>query len=199
MILDIDLEDRIKEKITEYFNSELAFSGRAGWDFPHTLAAVHYIKILCDSEGGNHRILVPVMYFHDTGYRGLSLGYGNAEVDIAKKDHGLIGAEFAESFLSSLDVFSNFELKYIKHLITVHDDISDIDNCFDRQLIMEADSLAQIDWKKVTPAFDKDNAKEWYITNFSVKRAPIFKTNTGKYYLNKLMPLAEEHFSNWKF
>ncbi len=182
MQLSQELEEKLKSKVLNILEN-----ARPNWEIPHMLATVHYIKELLKKEKGNPKILVSTMYLHDIGYAEL---FKNKKADYegikdSKKEHMIKGAILAEKILKELIVFSEEEINKIKHLISVHDDLEKI-NSSDEQLVFEADSLSQIDKKRVTSNFSEEDYQK-FINDFKNKRAPRFKTKTGKMFLKQLI------------
>jgi HD superfamily phosphodiesterase len=60
MKLDKETEGKLKAEALKYLEK-----GKPGWDIPHTLASVYWMKRLIEKEGGDERILVTAMYLHD--------------------------------------------------------------------------------------------------------------------------------------
>lgn len=189
MKLDKALENKIK-KVSLFYMEK----GRPGWNVPHLYAAVFYMKKLIKLEGGDERILLSAIYLHDIGYAGLlNKGYTFRDNDKVKKDHMIKGAKMSKKILNDFKVFSKDEIKEICRLVKYHDNLKKI-NDFNSQMVFEADSLAQLDKKKVKPTFNKKDYRIW-INKFNKKRAKMFKTKTGKYYLRKLLPIAKNYYS----
>jgi hypothetical protein len=187
MKLDPIIEEKIKEEMIK-----LTSVGRTNWDTRHTLSAVKWMKKLIASEGGDERILIPAIYFHDTGYEDLGNSCGINEVYAAKKGHAERGAENAVNFFSSLKYFSAEELKRIVYLISnhnIHDNIAEDD----RQLIFEADGIAQLDWEDCPPNYNKKDREKWLKTILPKERIPYLKTTAGKKYFNELLAKAKKY------
>lgn len=189
---------KINKKIEEKIKKEavkLLKNGKPNWDIPHTLDAVRWMKRLVKAEGGNEKVLVTVMYFHDTGYPILEKGYSFKESLESKKSHALRGSLNARKILSKISNFSQEEINEVAFLVKNHDNHKNI-KTHDRQLIFEADGLAQIDWKVVKPNFDKKNCLEWLEKYFEKERPENkWKTDTGKKYMKKLL---KEAYNYWK-
>lgn len=184
-----NLEERLKSKVMVYLEK-----GKPGWDIPHTLTSVYYIKKLIKKEGGNPKILITTMYLHDIGYCGLfKKGYGFENVMGNKSEHMKRGADEAEKILRELGSYNGNEIRQIVHLIEVHDKLDELIT-HDEILVMEADSLAQIDVKKVKPTFNgEDHLK--FLQHFENDRIPRFKTKTGRELLDKLFERAKNYFN----
>ena len=178
MKLDKETEEKLKKEAIKHLEK-----GKAGWDVPHTLSSVHYMKKLIEYEGGNEKILVTTMYLHDIGYPEMKGDYGFDKVMDTKKQHAIIGEQKAEKILRKLD-FSEEEINIIKLLVRKHDELDNIDSK-DRQLVMEADSLGQIDYERCEPTFSKEEAIKFIKIHFIPDRASRFKTKYGKEIMNK--------------
>jgi putative nucleotidyltransferase with HDIG domain len=188
MKLNKETEEKLKAEVLKHLEK-----GKESWDIPHTLACVYWMRKLIEKEGGDERILVTAMYLHDIGYPEMKGDYGYDEVmGNEKNKHAEIGAEESEKILRELD-FSEDEIKEIVYLVRKHDDLDDIDSK-NRQLVMEADSLAQIDWERVTPSFSKEDSLRYLNEHFKPKRIPRFKTETGKKFLKELLEKTENYW-----
>jgi len=182
------LEENIEEKLK---NKALLLTaqGRSGWDQRHTLRTVYWMRELIKTEGGDERVLVPAMYFHDTGYVPLRVGYNHKECLEAKPDHANAGALLAQEFLPTLDYFTDEEINEIVRLVKNH---STHNNIVDknRQLVFEADSLGQMDWQVIEPTYDNENCLIFLDTTFKDNNIPFFRTESGKKILNEILPEA---------
>ncbi|MBW2966212.1 HD domain-containing protein [Candidatus Woesearchaeota archaeon] len=188
MKLDSELEERLKAKAFKFLEK-----GTPGWDVLHTIASVYWMRRLIEKEGGNEKVLVTVMYLHDIGYYNLIREeYGFDEVWAVKKDHMIKGAKESEKILRELG-YSEDEIKEIVHLVFIHDKLDQL-STYNEILVMEADSLAQIDVEKVKPTFDKENYLK-FLEHFEKERVPRFKTKTGKEFLPKLLDKAKHYFN----
>jgi len=188
---NIELTPELKQKV---FNKalELSENARPNRDAPHLLAVNFYMEKLIEKEGGNPRILFPSADFHDIGWVGLlSKGYSHGQVMSMQKEHMQAGAEMTRDILKETNAFSDDEIDKICSLILLHDELDRI-SWHNAQLLFEADSLAQIDTNMAKPTFDKTSY--WYfLRRFEEKRAPLFKTATGKKLLAKLLPEAQQY------
>jgi len=61
-----------------------------------------------------------------------------------------------------------------------------------RQLVFEADSLAQIDWQQVTPNFDQENCLKFL--EYFKRRSDKFKTATGIKARDKLLAQCNNYW-----
>jgi len=102
--LDPKTEEKLQEKV-----EILLRQGKPNWDIPHTQATVSWMRELIKAEGGNERILVPVMYLHDTGYPEVREGYNFEELMASKAEHEELGAQNAREILPGLG-FSSQEV-----------------------------------------------------------------------------------------
>jgi len=186
--LDKEIEEKIKAEAIKQLEN-----GKPGWDIPHTLIAVDWLRKLIEKEGGDEKILLTAIYLHDIGYNKLKRCYNYEDVKKTKETHEEIGAEFAEKILKNLDEYYSDEIEEIVNLVKYHDYIDDI-NSFNRQLIMEADSLSAIDWERVKPSFNKEECKK-YFEDFKQRRINKFKTETGKEFLKQLLKKAEKYLN----
>ncbi len=186
MKLNKELEDKIKKEALKYLEQ-----GKEYWDAPHTLAAVDWMRKLIEKEGGNEKILVTTMYLHDIGYMNKA-GYGFDDImKDTKLNHEEIGAREAGKVLEKTGGFSPEEIKQIVHLVRYHDHLDNIDT-HEKQLVMEADSLAAINWTRVKPTFSKEDTAR-YLEHFKKIRVNKFRTETGKKFLKILMKKAEDY------
>ncbi len=175
--------------------------GRAGWDLPHTLACVHWIKELLKNENGNPKILVPVMYFHDIGYIELMEGKENLNLERnmnMKEEHMRRGAILAREILENrIEGFTKEEIERICYLVSIHDNYEIIKeiNDNDAQLVYEADGLGQIDRDRVKPTYSKEDA-EIFLRDFQKKRGQRFRTESGKIFYRELFERALKYASD---
>jgi len=169
-------EQKLQEIILDYFD-------RGDWNYNHTLAAVYWIKELIKKEGGNEKVLITTMHLHDIGY-GFKGDLSLEERLKRKEGHMERGARLAEEILQD-ENYSEDEVKQIVHLIGVHDKIKEL-RTKDEFLIMEADSLSGINYKRSPPTMNKEEF-DFYLEGFKKNRAPRFKTKTGKKFLKELL------------
>ena len=184
MLLNKELELKLKKAVLIHLEQ-----GREGWDVPHTLNAVEWMRKLIAAEGGDEKILVTVMYLHDIGYPSLKKGYDFGEVEKVKAQHAEFGAKKAREILKNLGAYSEAEIEKISFLIKSHDDL-EIDRDHDMQLVFEADNLGKLDWENIIPTFDQSNRSK-FLEHYKSVRVPLFKTKTSKRFLRALLPKAE--------
>jgi len=179
MNFDKGLEEKLKSVVLKYLEK-----GKPGWDIPHTLASVHWMRKLIEKEGGDEKILVTTMYLHDIGYPKMEKGYKWEDVLKAKAMHGKEGAEIGKRILKKIGGYSDEEIKRIAYLVETHDELDKLSD-IDEILVKEADGLAQIDTDRIVHNLDKESHKK-FLDDFKKRRFPTFKTKTGKKFLNKL-------------
>ncbi|MDO8240377.1 MAG: HD domain-containing protein [Candidatus Moranbacteria bacterium] len=191
MKLDKIIEEKIKEEVLKKLQN-----GKPNWDIPHTLNAVEWMRCLIEGEGGNERILIPAIYFHDTGYPELDENYNYDDLIESKKMHAIKGAEFTKNVLSQINYFSKEEVEEIVYLVKKHDEHDNLET-HNRRLIFEADGLSMIDWEHVKPNFDQKNRTEFLNKYFISERGlDRWHTITGKKYLKILFKKAKEYNIN---
>jgi HD superfamily phosphodiesterase len=192
MKLNKKIEAKIKQKAIK-----LLGIGRTNFDIRHTLCAVKWIKKLVKLEGGNEKILIPAIYFHDTGYDELPLGYNHQQCLALKKkkDHGEIGAELAKKYLARIKYFTKPEIEKIAYLVKNHNKHGNIKK-LDRQLVFEADGFAQIDWSDCRPSYDKKNCVHFLKTTFKHRKKYI-KTKSGKKIVKNLLAKTKKYLADW--
>lgn len=190
--MNINQENKIKKIVLEYLER-----GRPGWDVPHTLACVHWMKELLKNENGNSKILIPVMYFHDIGY--IDLIERNKNLDLKenmnlKEEHMRIGSIIARKILNEVGGFNDDEIDRICYLVSIHDNYEKIVDSKDdeAQLVYEADGLGQIDRERVKPTYSKSDT-EIFLRDFKNKRGVRFKTENGRRIYLTLLKKAEEY------
>lgn len=187
MGLSKKLENQIKSESKKYLKN-----GRPDFDIPHTLCAVYWMKQLLKTEKGDKKILITTMYLHDIGYSNLfKKNHGFNDVKKVKSLHMKRGALFSKKILKNLS-FKESEIKKISHLVRIHDELEKISTS-DEVLVMEADSLSALDRKRVPSNFNKKDYAMW-LNDFETKRAPRFKTKTGKKHMKKLMKYAKSYY-----
>ena len=177
------LEEKLKKTVLKYLEK-----GRPGWDIPHTLACVYWMKKLIKSEGGNPRILIPAIYLHDIGYPFKIMKFNPKKNLNLKEYHMKRGATLSKKILKSLKEFSQKEIEEISQIVKRHDDIDGlkINASKHEQLVFEADSLGQIDINRVKPTFTKSDRIK-FLARFKKIRATNFKTDLGKKALKMLL------------
>lgn len=187
--LNKKVENKIKEEVTKF----LKF-GRGDWDLRHTVTSVKWMRELIKKCGGNEKILITAMYFHDTGYEDLSSNLTHKNVMKAKKIHAETGALNVKKILPQLNYFSKEEIERIAYLVLMHDKHENIIEK-DRQLVFDADSLAQIDWENCPPAFDKENCEE-FLSSYFKRRKKFLNTEFAIEKTKNLLKNAKEYLKN---
>ena len=84
-------------------------------------------------------------------------------------------------------------IQEILRLVGMHDSL-DLVSTPEEQLLFEADSLGQVDIDRVRSTFKEKSDRAAFIRSFAAKRAPRFKTVTGKKFLAELLPKAEAFY-----
>ncbi len=180
-------------------NSELELSkiassyltkGRPDWDLPHTLETVNWMNKLVDAEGGNRHILLSTMWLHDIGYSGLFDGItcNYDSINNAKEFHMKRGAELSKSILTKLNYQEN-EIERISQLVGIHDKAEQLESPYEI-MVMEADTLGQLSQSQIKSSFStEENAR--FIQYVLNERKPIFRTKTGKRFLEELLAKAK--------
>lgn len=191
MKLDKKIEAKIKREALK-----LLKNGRANWDRRHTLCAVKWIKKISKLENGDEKILIPAVYFHDTGYEKLPLGYNHKQCLAAKPDHARQSAKNVKEIFPKLNYFSPKEINRIADLVIGHDKHSLIRKK-DQQLVFEADGFAQIDWYNCYPSYDKANTELFLTTTFK-NRMKYIKTKAGQKILKRLLTKAQKYLADWE-
>lgn len=196
MELNQEIENKIKKEVLSYLER-----GRPGWDVPHTLACVYWIKEIIKHENGNAKILVPATYFHDIGYIKLMDDKENLNLQKnmnMKEEHMKRGALIARKILKKIKEFNKEEIERICYLVSIHDNYDIIKEIKenDAQMLYEADGLGQIDRERVKPTYSKEDA-EIFLRDFEKKRGQRFKTETGKKIYLNLIEKAKEYSNNY--
>nr|MBD3312151.1 HD domain-containing protein [archaeon] len=189
MKLTKELEERLKKEALKHLSK-----GRKDWDVPHTLNAVNWMRKLIEKEGGDEKVLVTAMYLHDIGYPVVEdLNKDRLKrIKELKRFHAVEGARKAEVILKKLGDYSKPEIKEIIYLVKHHDDLEIKSR--NHQLVFEADNLSKIDVEAVTPTLSEE-VYPLFLNHYKEFRAPLFKTETGKRFLNELLPKAEKYFN----
>jgi len=186
MKLDSETEEKLKKIALSYL-----VKGKPGWDVPHTMSTVYWMKRLLGKEDGDERILVSTMYLHDIGYFGsFKKGYTKADVDNLGILHMQRGSQEAEKILKRLR-YTPKEIKEITHLISMHGYLEQA-STHNEILVVEADGLGQVDIDRVKPTYTKEDYLK-FLDVFEKRRVPKYKTKLGKYYLKRLIKKAREY------
>jgi HD superfamily phosphodiesterase len=187
MKLDAKLEQKLLNKVTPYLKK-----GRPGWNLPHTLAAVYWIKELINTESGDEKILVSTMYLHDIGYAELfGQGYTWEKMAASKPDHMKYGAIEAKKILENLGGYSDKEIDKIAFLVEGHDDLPK-EKGFNEQIVFEADSLGMIDIERCGNGTLTDEDYMRFIASFEKKRLPRLKSKLAKKSVGPLLEIAKK-------
>lgn len=186
-----ELEEKIKKAVLE----KIGNGGRQGWDIQHTLCAVKWMKALIKENKGDEKVLISAVYFHDSCYPSYKAGYSFEKSQEMKIMHAKRGADFSKKVLGKIKEFSKEEIEEVYRLVKNHDIHNNI-NDNNRQLVFEADGLAQLDWSDCPPNFDKENCLKW-LKKYFEKERPLkyWKTKLGKTNIQKLRKKANNY---WK-
>jgi len=174
MKLEPDLEQKIARKAKTILEK-----CRPNWDWPHTLTAVYWMKQLISENGGNERILIPAIYFHDVGYFGLlKAGYSYRQLRKYKPLHMERGPEIVRQELADLD-FTKEEIDEIAHLVAVHD-LIDRKKSSIEQMVFEADCLGMIDRERAGGGTMAEAGVKDFLNNFEKRRMPQIQSKLAR-------------------
>jgi hypothetical protein len=153
--------------------------GREGFDLPHTKAVVYWIKQIAMSEPQlNAKVLVAAAYAHDWGYIDMGIGKDASidQVHDAKEQHMLVGSQRIAALLTQecRDEFSADEIEKVRHLVFVHDRLSEV-KTDDEIALVEADTLGALDTDWVTPTFSKADNDRYINEQVLALRRPLFR------------------------
>jgi hypothetical protein len=176
--------------------------GRPGWDKPHTIAVVYYLKEIINNSPEysiDYPVLLIAAYAHDWGYAGLfEKGKEIKLKDIldVKALHMEIGVKKISALLN--DDFFRFltddQKERIIHLVGVHDKLSEIKDT-DERILVEADTLGGLDTDLIKPFADKESSDR-YIRGVEKKRIPLFITDYGKKMVKNLIVKRKRYYSS---
>ena len=185
-------EKELSDKVFKYLTN-----GRPNWDIPHTKAVVYWAKVICLKEKVDHentKIIISSAYLHDIGYSFTKVEANYSSVNRAKDDHMLIGAQETKKILYKIGLYSDAEIIEISNIVLRHD-ILNRNFTLNEQILIEADSLAQLDRKRVKPNFNQADYNK-FIMDYQKKRKPVFKTVGGHEILKDLWPVAKNYKIN---
>ena len=174
--------------------------GRPGWDKPHTIAVVYYLKEILQTAPHlkiDFTVLLISAYAHDWGYAGLfEKGKEIKLRDIldVKTLHMKIGVKKVTKLLTEMffSFLSDAQKKRIIHLVGVHDKLSQIKDV-DERILVEADTLGGLDTDRIKPFADKDSSDR-YILGVEKKRIPLFITEYGKKTVAQLIHKRKKYY-----
>lgn len=185
-------ESELNNIVFEYLKN-----GRPNWDIPHTKSVVYWAKAICKSEKcteNDTKIIVSAAYLHDIGYSFTGVKAKYDSVLRAKADHMVIGAKETKKILSSINEYTKKEIEEITLIVEKHDLMNRIFSK-NEQILIEADSLAQLDRIRVKPSFNQMDYDK-FITDFEKDRIPIIRTKAGRKILKELWPVAKNYQIN---
>lgn len=177
--LPLEFEEKVKAFVLETLGVS-----RDGFNGPHTLAAVHWMKWLLNQYSWMTRIgkvLILSIYLHDIGWAKIP------EEDIAsqklmhannrKVEHMRLGAEMAQEYLTQyLGLFvTEEEIEEIVFYVANHDDLDAVKTAIHQGIVfvVMADTLGQIDTERVAPTL-KLAELEKFLTRLDERRRPFF-------------------------
>lgn len=164
--------------------------GREGFDIPHSRRVSHYAMLLGSKVHLDTTVLGIAGWLHDIGYAGLfeSNSGSHSVVKDKKALHMEVGAQRARDFVQAPHIASALtpqQQERIVHIVGIHDNLGALQH-LDEIVFMEADTLGALDVAHVTPSYDYDNAMS-YLDGLTCKRMPLFRTELGKHYLERLL------------
>lgn len=189
------ISDREEEQL---WTRALAFleRGRPG-DVEHTRTALAYGKALLANEGGDPRVVIPALIFHDVGWSRVDFSDFVDAPPEAKKDSASYWLHMDHSVRIASDVLTDFgwdpeSIRRITTIIAVHDSPEDIRalNDINATLVFEADWL-----DKYTPArqhiyfkfFTDPKSVKDLQRILAMKASEWFSTGTARKLLGELM------------
>ncbi len=169
--------------------------GRPGWDKPHTVHVVEYVKKIIDNEptvNTDKDALVVVAYLHDYGYMFFKdvLKSGPTK-GIAKTQHAKKSAEYWTKIQDNevFSAFSDTQKERINHLIVVHDEVEHL-HAHDELLFMEADTLGALAMGNFQN-IDNDVYQK-YLNSVEQRRITRFVTDYAKAHAEKFIAKARK-------
>lgn len=165
--------------------------GRPGFDAPHTLEVIEWIKRILEHEpklSVDRAVLLIAGYAHDWGYSGMFEHHNTLqiqEVIDAKHRHMQLGAQKTKNLLNnSFFSFLNANQKRRSiHLVAVHDALDMLKDP-DELILMEADTLSGLDVVGKSQ-FDPASNKR-FMEAVKKTRIPLFITTFGKHAATQL-------------
>ncbi len=175
--LTTEFEDEVRD-----FVLETLAASRGGFNGPHTLAAVYWMKWLLSQYSWMNRIekvLILSIYLHDIGWAAIpeeSIADQSGIRD-KKAEHMRLGAEMAREYLILyLETFVSLaEIEEIVFYVAIHDDLEAVKDATLQGIIfvVMADTLGQIDVDRVVPTL-KLAELEKFLTRLDERRRPFF-------------------------
>lgn len=190
------IENYLKEKILPELEK-----GRPGFDLPHTLAVVFWLKQIFGHAPTNvdKIVLLIAAYAHDWGYAEL-FSVGNLlqyeEVQDAKAEHMQKGAAKLVKLLNN-KVFSSLtedQKKRCVYLVAVHDRLDQLRD-EDELILLEADTLGGLDVNYVRPTFDIESNNR-YLREVRKRRVPKFITDFSKGEVDRLIRARMDYYKD---
>jgi len=195
-----DVPQELDLKIEEYALGFLR-QGRKEWDEPHMRSVTFYVTEIARREVLDVLVMRTTGRLHDIGYFGLfenadSKSYGN--VMDKKALHMINGAGLTKEFLERPEIkpfYTQEQIDRVVHLVSVHDKIEELKD-EDEIAFMEADTLGAIDISRVKTTFNKEDGIRYIVNDIIIRRFPRFRTETGKKYLQELLPKFAAQFKD---
>jgi hypothetical protein len=166
--------------------------GRPGWDKPHTLKVVEYVKAIIDSYDDSSNldrdVLIIAAYLHDYGYMYFldELLSGGPTTGRAKQEHAEKSAHKWLEIQSHevFDFLSPRQKARTEHLIRVHDEVCELRDT-DELVLMEADTLGALG---TTSDIDRTSERyQHYLHATQSKRMSRFVTPYAKTEADRLL------------
>lgn len=175
--LPLEFEEAVKD-----FVLKTLAASRGGFNGPHTLAAVYWMKWLLGKYSWMApigKVLILSIYLHDIGWARIpEEGIANQSgIRDKKAEHMRLGAEMVREYLIRyLGTFvSPAEIEEIVFYVGNHDYVETIPYACNQglTLVAMADTLGQIDVERVTPTL-KPAELETFLERLNLRRRPLF-------------------------
>ncbi|MFH0805001.1 MAG: HD domain-containing protein [Patescibacteria group bacterium] len=176
--------------------------GRPGFDAPHTLEVVSWVKKILEHEPrivADRQVMLIAAYAHDWGYAGM-FAHGRTlqidEVIDAKKRHMERGAQKLRKLLGDpfFSFLSDTQKQRSIHLVAVHDKLGALEDS-DEIVLMEADTLSGLDVETKKSQFDAASNKK-FITAVAATRIPRFITKFGRREVKRLLRVRARYYTS---
>ncbi len=173
------------------------------FDLKHTFATAYWAGQICIQENLDPEILIPAALFHDTGWTALfnSNDGGSRDFDKIqdkKKQHMINSENITRKYLEKHPQLSKSKRLQILFIIRNHDEIDKVElirNNIYLNALVEADTLGQIDLKRVTITFNKENLKK-FISDLLGRRELLFYSEFGKRSLEQLLDKLYKYYES---
>lgn len=197
--MKLNYDKKIEKYLINYCSVRLN-KGRIGYDLPHTLTVVFYLKKIIQSLNNtpiDQDVIIITGYLHDIGYSRLSLNLKkqtHKNINKFKNDHMTAGSNHVKKLLkeSIFNQLSSTQKLRIVHLVRVYDNLVKIHD-IDEIILMEADTLACLNVARVKPTIDaKSNIL--YLNEVKKHRFPLFQTKYSLLTKDKLFRKRQQYF-----